>query len=75
MYTIEKNIPFQNTRNGDKVGLVSKMNVGDSFLITDEDDIHLARQKAASYTTAGRRLNMKLTARTTEEGVRVWRIK
>ena len=70
---IEKGIPIPRSKfQGKYIKVVSLMEVGDSVLLncknTTDNSVHGIRQ-------AGRSIGFKLSARTMDEGVRVWRVK
>lgn len=70
---IEKGIPMPlSKRQGKYIKAVSLMEVGDSVLLnckdTADNSVHAIRQ-------AGRTIGFKMSARTMDAGVRVWRVK
>ena len=70
---IEKGIPIPRSKcQGKYIKVVSLMEVGDSVLLncknTTDNNVHGIRQ-------AGRKIGFKLSARTMDEGVRVWRVR
>jgi hypothetical protein len=77
MYKIEKDIPLKEPKKSDYP--FQKMEVGDSFLIEAEKS-EFKKHRAALFT-AIYRLNtkagdqIKITTRTVEDGLRVWRTK
>ena len=74
MFTIEKNVPIPNTRGGHKKELrltMEKLEVGDSFLITEKRHRQQVHQVAEA-------IGIKYATRTVckESGdIRVWRTK
>ncbi len=72
MIQIDKDIPIKPYRRG-RTGMFTEalraMDVGDSFLLTENpaSDRHTAKR-------AAKRMGIKLTSRTVEGGIRVWRI-
>jgi hypothetical protein len=67
--SVEGDIPIPPKRGGYYKYKWDAMKVGDSFLVTV--DINIISSVA---NRAAKRLGYKFTCRTTEEGVRVWRI-
>lgn len=71
MFKVEKDVPVPNSGRGRKASYeLPDMEIGDSFFIEGETSKYLARlfyqKKKKKY---------KLTARTMDGGVRIWRVK
>jgi hypothetical protein len=72
MIKIEKNVPIPKPRSNYSKYPFGEMEVGDSFVVLDEDRTKIA--PAVSWY--GKRNNKKFTVRNLPDGVcRVWRIK
>lgn len=74
MYVIEKNVQLKETRGarkGTSQYPIKDMKVGDSFLVKDKDPKSV---RNAVHQEAHRR-KIHVAVRTTEEGVRVWRMR
>lgn len=80
MFTIETNIPVPARASGGKILYpFASMQVGDSFLATSELPVtpeHRRRISAATAAYARRNpsLGVKFSVRSTEQGLRVWRV-
>ena len=72
MIKIEKNIPISKMKAGGRHPKYpfADMVVGDSFEVGGKS----TRQFAGSVNSASKRCGFKFVTRTTESGVRVWRI-
>ena len=74
-YEIEKNVPIEGKKRLSKYPF-DKMEVGDSFLVPKEDYNNIHSMRAALFYTIKKvDPNMKISTRTVEGGIRVWRIK
>lgn len=74
MYEIEKNVDLPKRRNRYPFG---RMEVGDSFLVTDQKGMNGVSSAASSYAKVegGKfRTLMRTMERDGESGVRVWRV-
>ncbi len=72
MIQIDKGVPIRAIRRGrtKELGeLLRRMDVGDSFLLTEHPMSDRSLAKAAA-----KQAGIKLTSRTVEGGIRVWRI-
>jgi len=71
-YEIEKNIPLpeRNPNCGRSKYPLSRMEIGDSFLIPE-----FGGSKQPQMHSSAHRLGIKVSCRVTEEGLRVWRVK
>lgn len=76
MYSIEKNVPMPLNNKAGRPSKypLSKMKVGDSFLIPFSKNHDCTRSISVPYLSASR-LKIKITSRVEQKGVRVWRIK
>jgi hypothetical protein len=71
MFTIEKDVPLPAVRQPGAVYPFRLMEVGDSFLLSDEAVVKRAR---ASAYMASKRLNAKFACRRVADGWRFWRV-
>jgi hypothetical protein len=80
MIKIEKNIPMpHNIRAGYSKYPFQNLEVGDSFLFPlkpgQSKSNYIARARAATHQASKLLKPNKFTARTTAEGLRIWRLK
>lgn len=72
MTTIEKNIPIpKHARGRRKNGIqptMRRLQIGDSFLVEDP------KGKGRGLATSAKNVGIKITTRSVEGGIRVWRI-
>ncbi len=68
---LQKNVPLPNGFLRREKSPFRAMKVGDSFLVPDD----VASTFRANAYQSAKRLNMIVTVRNTEEGLRCWRIK
>lgn len=64
---IEKNVPIPKPRMTGLTEGVRSLQIGDSFIVEGRDQL-------VNLWVTSKRLGIKITTRTTEEGIRVWRI-
>ena len=77
MFTIEKNVPITTMLRGYRENQfpLDHMEVGDSFLITGDEDFVTRKGKTVRSSVAyySRRTGRKFLTRKVTDGVRVWR--
>lgn len=75
-YTIESNIPLPKRccPNGGRklIYPFDKMNIGDSFFISDKSKMRVVAQSACSYQR--RHKGYKFVTRAENNGLRIWRV-
>jgi hypothetical protein len=71
MFQIEKDVPLPEARQPASSYPFRLMEVGDSFMVTDEEVAKRAR--ASAYMTS-KRMGAKFACRTVADGWRFWRV-
>lgn len=70
-YQIEKNVPIPDfVPRGARTAILSRMEVGDSFLVPNED----SRKVTPQFSAQAKRLGIQIICRNVEGGSRVWRV-
>jgi hypothetical protein len=71
MFEVEKGVPLPEVRQSGSVYPFRLMEIGDSFVVTDEDVVKNARAAAYVYS---KRSGHKFACRRVDKGWRFWRV-